>query len=485
MKMPRIVGTTPRATRLRRRTAAVASALLATGLLTMASQHTAGADEYPAAPLTSTSDTTSWSGEFVAAASGGPEACTPQACDIVPVDVQLPERTWRKPGGMVVAIQATPDIESADLDLFVYAPGCGTLTCEPAAKSTMLLASEAAWIENPVNGRYTVVVAPTWAAGQPFGDGVAEPLVYDGVVAFQSGLTIQREESNFGQDYTRTIIAFGLTERHQARELLPDLVPRAPRNFEIAYGGSDAQTPGGCLPTETLRLHDDEPAPGDGPRTCLRFDQGEYNYGDGPFQLNIYQGEVGGFEVYQRIYSSDGSIRQIGPLGAVEYSESHGHVHYLGFQDLTLHRIEADGSLTFVTRKPDKGWCMVDIWMGRFGTADQRISPSSYPLASEGHCETDSREDPNDPTFPGGKPFIEMGISVGWADIYPRPYPEQYIDITDVVDGDYAVVAQQDVDNHLLETSTKNNTAIGCVRITGDAAEDIPCGTGNMQGVPS
>lgn len=365
--------------------AAVYVILLLTGLFGVAIPN-AAAQEFSTMTLRSTAETASWSGQFAAGASApSAAACTPQLCDFVTVQLRLPENSWRKPGGMLVAIQPGAEFEIAGLDLFVYPPGCAPpTTCEPAAQSAHLMPSEAAWIANPVNGDYTVVVVPTAVAGQPYSAGVADPLRYEGFAKFQDGLTLEREERNFDQRFVRKIVAFGISDKEPARELLPDLVPRTPRHFQIAYGGADAQAPGGCLPTETVGLHDDDPTTSDEPPVrCLRFDQGEFNDGDGPFQLNIYDVNddpvAADFRAYQRIYRSDGTVRQE-PVGSVVYSEAHGHFHYLGYQDLTLHRIDADGSLTLVTRKPDKGWCMVDMWLGRFGITELQVSPPSYPV---------------------------------------------------------------------------------------------------------
>jgi len=448
----------------------------------------AGADQQTGLSLTSTSDAASWSGEFAAGAFGRtpsqvfqvlpPEACTGGLCDVVYLDVQLPDRTWQsRPGGMLVAIR-TPDAFDAKLDLFVYGPD-GT----EVASSTGFVSNQAAWVPDPVDGRYTVKVVPGLVAGQLIHDGVLEPVVYDGFVKFQRGLTIQRKERNFSLEYTRRIVAFGFTENQPAVELLPDLVPTTPRHFQLAFGRPDVGQPS-CLPTETLGLHDDEPRPEPGLRRCLRFDQGAYNFGDGPFQLNVYEVEDDVFEVYQRIYSSDGSVRQIGPLGEVEFSDAHGHFHYLGFQEITLHRVEEDGSLTFVREKPDKGICMVDIEMGWFGRTDRSTSPPGYPALSGPSCITFSHQDDHDPTHPD-KWYFEMGMSVGWADIYPNIQAEQYLDITGLDDGEYGIVVRQDVGNRILEKTTRNNTAMGCVRIEGDVAEDIPCETTNtnVQGV--
>lgn len=486
----------------------VGALVLAAAVVGVAWPVGAATDERPPVALDGVSDTALWSGEFVAGAFGVPpfvslpEACTPQLCDIVPLDVQLPEGTWQqRPGGMLVATQA-PVIDlfgAYDTDVFVYAPDDSL-----AASSVFIGANEAAWVPNPVNGRYTVLVVPKFVVSQPLVDDVLEPLRYDGFVRFDHGLTVQREErGRGGLPYTREFVAFGLTERRPAVELLPDLVPTTPQNFHIEtaagvpplfYADRGLRHPPSCYPEETLGLTADEPNPSVGPLRCLRFDHGHHNFGDGPFQLNIYEDEVElrVFHVYQRIYTSDGDARQIGPLGEVRYHDLHGHFHYMGFQQITFHRIEEDGTLSFVKEKPDKGICTGDVAMGSFGRTDRPTSPLGYPGGTNAGlsggdepggirrgdnrtvCVESTSQDPNDPNFPD-MPYIEMGISVGWADVYPWFIADQYIDITDVPDGDYALVVRQDVDDRILETNTRNNTAVGCVRLTGDVAEDISC----------
>lgn len=119
--------------------AAIAATLLPVGLLGVAAPSVAIAEEHSPVALTSMSDTASWSGEFAAGVLGVwpvaalPEACTPDICDMLELDVQLPEKTWQpRPGGMLVAIQP-PVPDAADLDLFVYSPGCTPATCSPTA----------------------------------------------------------------------------------------------------------------------------------------------------------------------------------------------------------------------------------------------------------------------------------------------------------------------------------------------------------------
>lgn len=309
--------------------------------------------------------------------------------------------------------------------------------------------------------------------------GVLEPLEYEGFVRFQRGLTLTREESNLSASFTRTVVAFGRSRALPVRQLLPDIVPTKPRNFHIESGAGaqyyfymdrGLRHQPSCYPWETVGLTPDEPAPAVGPTKCLRWDQGEYNFGDGPFELHIYDGSS---DVYQRIYSTDGSVRQIGPLGTTTFSESHGHFHYVGWQEIRLHRLRTDGTPGARVRTGlDKGICMVDIENERFGRTDVPNGPLGYPVI--GTCDAATHSDPNDPTFPG-RSFFQMGISVGYADLYPWYIADQYVDVTGLADGDYALVVRQDVRGRISEKNRRNNTATGCVRIAGDVATDIPC----------
>ncbi len=51
-----------------------------------------------------------------------------------------------------------------------------------------------------------------------------------------------------------------------------------------------------------------------------------------------------------------------------------------------------------------------------------------------------------------------LGTSVGWSDIYPSEYPEQWIDVTEL-HGRFAFVQRADPDGLLLESSHRNNVS--------------------------
>src|SRR5439155_25253136 len=174
-----------------------------------------------------------------------------------------------------------------------------------------------------------------------------------------------------------------------------------------------------------------------------------------------------------RVYASDGRAAQYGTLGRVIFSQAHGHFHYLGWQEVDVYHRNDDGTLgAFVGTAADKGICMVDIENARFGQVVETNSALGYPVP--GSCDNPTHSDPNDPTFPGAR-YFQMGISVGYADLYPWFIADQAIDITAVPDGRYAIVVHQDVSGLVHEKTIENDTAMGCVEIAGDQATEIAC----------
>ena len=59
---------------------------------------------------------------------------------------------------------------------------------------------------------------------------------------------------------------------------------------------------------------------------------------------------------------------------------------------------------------------------------------------------------------------VTLGTSIGWADIYPPAYPEQWIDVTGLR-GCFAYVHIADPDNGIYESSEDNNEAQAIVRL--------------------
>jgi hypothetical protein len=418
-----------------------------------------------------------WSGQFMVGVAGpvppSPETCaTSRACDAVAFDVGVPPASWTgAPGGLLVAIQWPAFDAGYDLDLHVYRAGERV----PVGSSTTTGFSrhEAAWIPEPRPGRYLAIVAAKSVVGQPVVADVATPLRYDGVARIERGLTVERRETNAGLPFTRRFVAFDKTAP-DGEPLVPDLVPTTTAEFHVEsgwgahvyfYGDRGLRHQPSCYPQETIGLTADEPRPEVGPLRCLRWNQGEYNVGDGPLELHNYPGEDSGTEMWQRIYRADGTVTQA-PVGQARFSPNHGHVHYLGFTTATLHRIAPDGAPgAEVGRGPDKGICLADIELAALG--GDRTSPLSY--AVPGTCDAATHVDPHDPTYPGS-PYLAMGISVGAADVYPWYIADQYLDISNISDGRYLLRVEINPGGKLIEKTRSNNVAVTCVAVTGHHA---------------
>ena len=59
---------------------------------------------------------------------------------------------------------------------------------------------------------------------------------------------------------------------------------------------------------------------------------------------------------------------------------------------------------------------------------------------------------------------VTLGTSVGWADVYPSTYPENYIDVTGF-EGCFAVVHRADPGQHIFESNENNNASSTIVRL--------------------
>lgn len=322
------------------------------------------------------------------------------------------------------------------------------------------------------------------AAGRP----ALGPLAYEGHVQFDHGLTVTRAEECRTLDgrwkpCQTEFVAFGRAdptpaEGDQPVELLSDLRPTTFTDYHLTsgfggafyfFGSRGLRHAPSCYPQETAGVTQAHPDEGDlgsppGPTRCLRWSQGETNLGPGPLELHIYTGKSE--TVYQRVYRTDGSVRQF-PVGNVHLHAGHGHFHYDGFQSITLHEWRSDGLGPQVATSPQKGICMVDIEDRRFG--EDRSSPNEYRVPNA--CAEANRRDPADPTYPN-EPFMRMGTSVGFADVYPWYLSDQYIDVSDVPDGQYIIRVAQDTRNLIQESDETNNVGYMCVQLDGRSATD-------------
>ncbi|MCP3136431.1 lysyl oxidase family protein [Pyxidicoccus xibeiensis] len=122
------------------------------------------------------------------------------------------------------------------------------------------------------------------------------------------------------------------------------------------------------------------------------------------------------------------------------FDECHGHDHLIDFASYALR--DAGGTLTSVGRK--QGFYMVDFTR---------------------YC-TDA------PSFTDY--FPRTGISPGWSDVYSSETPCQWLDITDVADGEYAIDVGVDEKDVIEEEGDLPNQVSVRFRLSGDTVTVLP-----------
>jgi hypothetical protein len=103
-------------------------------------------------------------------------------------------------------------------------------------------------------------------------------------------------------------------------------------------------------------------------------------------------------------------------------------------------------------------------------TQKVRTGPKvSYCLRDLTHTRPTLPRSPYLPHYPACSTNVKarqdtLGSSVGWADIYPPSYPEQWIDVTGLR-GCFAYVHIADPENGVYESNEDNNEAQVIVRL--------------------
>jgi hypothetical protein len=145
-------------------------------------------------------------------------------------------------------------------------------------------------------------------------------------------------------------------------------------------------------------------------------------------------------------------------------------MHYQNFATYTLYKWEnnALGDMVSSSRKAD--FCMIDTRLLWFG-APKGNGPRNHHFPN---CNVPGSEGNSAPTV------MRQGIDVGWADVYTFDLPGQYIDISSLEPGDYAVVVKvnPEIDGYpdgiLQELSKSNNTATSVIHIDAAGVTQLP-----------
>ena len=194
----------------------------------------------------------------------------------------------------------------------------------------------------------------------------------------------------------------------------------------------------------------------------LRFDAIIVNVGDGPFQAvgHSPQGD-GDLLVAQQVRNADGRWSSTETAYRMYWSgDGHNHWHVRDLEGYALRN--TNPSQSPVMRGGEKhGFCFFDNYRYALGLAD---APQSIVYNRCGFGSGDSQ--------------VTMGLSIGWGDRYNASLPDQYIDITGLPAGEYAITATADVQQLFTELDESNNSTTAIIRITKKGVQVVDPGTG-------
>lgn len=181
----------------------------------------------------------------------------------------------------------------------------------------------------------------------------------------------------------------------------------------------------------------------------LRFGSTVWNIGQGPLEArgtNRVKRRM--TEIRQVIYASDGTTHSITPPGVYGFfaGDGHNHWHLSNFVLSTLYPITAEPPApTDVRRLRKTGFCLIDSVRVPLDVRPPNSAPSrAYRVAG---CGTlDSRR-------------FKMGISVGWADVYPASIAYQWVNVTTLPAGDYRLCSTPNPAGAWQEVTLANNSA--------------------------
>ncbi|MFN8173486.1 MAG: hypothetical protein U0T02_00285 [Solirubrobacteraceae bacterium] len=184
----------------------------------------------------------------------------------------------------------------------------------------------------------------------------------------------------------------------------------------------------------------------EGPWRWLQSQNSIDNIGSGPAELDAFRpGRARRMVARQRIYRRGGGSIVVGGRGRVVWKPIPGQGGYWKWENaarMELWSLDRSGrQVRMVRRSPKLVYCLRDLFRTR---PRLRGSPrrAHYP-----GCNQDPRIRRD-----------VLGTSVGWSDVYPSHYYEQYIDVTGLR-GRYALVHVADPENVLYESNETNNAA--------------------------
>ena len=186
-------------------------------------------------------------------------------------------------------------------------------------------------------------------------------------------------------------------------------------------------------------------------RKVLRSTSSIDSIGDGPVELDGRKFAPLLMHARQRIYRRGGGSIVVRTTAMLRFKQIPGQGGYWKLRDaarMELWSVDAAGTqLRLVRTSPKQHYCLRDLRRTR---PFEHGSPRT--LAYPG-CNQDP-----------GIDSVRLGTSVGWSDIYPFSYYEQWIDVTGL-SGRFALVHIADPENGIFESDETNNASRRIVRL--------------------
>lgn len=184
-----------------------------------------------------------------------------------------------------------------------------------------------------------------------------------------------------------------------------------------------------------------------GPRRLLRFDGFVHNRGDGALELRGSSPVSGEMSlVTQRVYDSGEGFQDLTrtPAPRILFEPADGHDHW-HLRNAARYSLSNDGRSVDVAPSQKVGFCLIDS-----AQADPWARSSAfYTLAGNSFCREHD----------AGAESVFMGVSAGWRDVYQRELAFQWVDVSDVTPGNYALRSDADPDQVVEEADEVNPAA--------------------------
>ncbi len=186
-------------------------------------------------------------------------------------------------------------------------------------------------------------------------------------------------------------------------------------------------------------------------RVLLRAGNSIDNVGRGPAELGGVRRSRYFMRARQRIHRRAGGRLGIATGARLFFKFVPGQLRYWKYHRAAafeLWRLDSRGRRASLARRgPKVSYCLRDLVHSR-GRLRRSPRRRVYPA-----CSTNPRQR-----------RVTIGTSVGWSDVYPPSYPEQWVDVTGLR-GCFAYRHVADPGNGIYESDEGNNSAAAIVRL--------------------